>query len=277
MQPRPRAQRPVPFFFGQIFGFRNTGHVGAGGRGGHQPDLPATRSIQSPATPRCCRSPCTWTTGKSCGGSLNAGDNYTTTRYSKSVQAQPDGIPELNMYPGAAAAPTAVAPGNFGTVDLGGANNSTTDISRQIREGLSAEDLAYFGGELKFNSDGVMQYGRHGPERRGQDDLLSSAVSRGHPAVSRTCRAPATTPASPCGPSAGVRVMHVQLTGAMKTRALIIQPAVVNRRCRNSQLGFRAQLFRLLPAGPGSLNLIPQPPQPPAGTFGSPPGDFLHL
>jgi len=81
-------------------------------------------------------------------------DNYEYNAATGTVGSGSDGVFELNIYPGSGS--TQLPPGNFGTVDIGNPNNSTADISRQIRYGVSQEDLAYFGGELKLGPDGTL-------------------------------------------------------------------------------------------------------------------------
>jgi Flp pilus assembly protein TadG len=68
-----------------------------------------------------------------------------------SVISGSDGILEMSMYPldnGAS--------GNFGTVDIGNSNNSTADLSRQIRYGVDSNDLAFIGGLLQLGPDGTL-------------------------------------------------------------------------------------------------------------------------
>jgi Flp pilus assembly protein TadG len=59
------------------------------------------------------------------------------------VSSAPDGILEVNIYPKNLKVGEETS-GNFGTVDFGASNNSTTELSRQILEGLNADDLSYF-------------------------------------------------------------------------------------------------------------------------------------
>ena len=64
----------------------------------------------------------------------------------------------ITVHAIAAPAPKAPAPKRYtieqfmATVNIGGASNSTQELSRQIRHGLTKEDLAYYGGELKLNA-----------------------------------------------------------------------------------------------------------------------------
>lgn len=90
----------------------------------------------------------TWTTFiaqaniANCGpGSSSFSDNYSFNPTTGVCTSGSDGIRELNIYPD----PNANLPaGNRGTCDLGNPNNSTADLSRQIRYGLNATDLSYF-------------------------------------------------------------------------------------------------------------------------------------
>lgn len=59
------------------------------------------------------------------------------------VQKVPDGKLEVNIYP------LNNEPGNYGTVDIGGLDNSTAVLKRQILEGINSKDLGkYANGEL---------------------------------------------------------------------------------------------------------------------------------
>jgi len=157
-------------------------------------------------------------------GSSN--DLYTYDKDSGSVSNGGDGIPELNLYPGAGVGQ--LPPGNFGTVDIGSPNNSTCDISRQIRYGVSADDLAYFGGELRLGSDGTLQL--------NGDTGLSAAIKDDLEAIKGQPRAiPLFVTVAGNGNNAqytivgfaGVRIMYVKLTGSMSGKRVIIQPAIV--------------------------------------------------
>jgi hypothetical protein len=136
----------VPFFFARLFGASGTALVAEAaasfdGRvvGFRQPDqetgtgnvklLPFALKIN------------TWT-------DLLAGtgnDNWSYDESSERVSAGHDGLRETNLFP------IGNRPGNFGTVDIGNPNNSTAELSRQIREGVSAEDLQWHGGELRLD------------------------------------------------------------------------------------------------------------------------------
>ena len=73
---------------------------------------------------------------------LNGGctDDYKYNFDRSLVEKGSDGIREVNLYPQGTG-----SPGNRGTVDIGGANNRTADIARQIVNGITAQDLADLG------------------------------------------------------------------------------------------------------------------------------------
>ncbi|EMI19424.1 putative secreted protein, partial [Rhodopirellula maiorica SM1] len=56
------------------------------------------------------------------------------------VRSGSDGLCETNLYPQGTG-----SPGNRGTVDIGGSNNSTKDLSRQILYGISKQDFIDLG------------------------------------------------------------------------------------------------------------------------------------
>lgn len=172
-------------------------------------------------------------------GGAGTADAYSYNSTTKQVSAGTDGIMELNIYPGAGTTGKSggssgagqfpqLGPGNFGTVDIGSPNNSTADLSRQIRYGPDTSDLAYFGGELKLNDSGyVMLNGDTGLSAGIKDDLtaimgqprvipiFNQVAGNGNNAMYRVVG------------FAGIRITHVDLTGSMSSKQVIIQPAAV--------------------------------------------------
>lgn len=157
-------------------------------------------------------------------GTRNAGDNFTYDPDTGQITSGPDGIPELNIYPGSGG--TQLPPGNFGTVDIGSPNNSTADIARQIRYGVNADDLAYFGGELRLGPNGtVVLNGDTGLSAGIKDDLISI---RGRPRsipLFSSVAGPGNNANFTVVSFAGIRIMEVVLTGPMKNKRVLIQPA----------------------------------------------------
>ena len=134
-----------------------------------------------------------------------------------------DGLAEVDLYPHRTG-----SPGNRGTVNIGNSSNSTAVISRQIREGLSANDLAQLGGKLELGPGGTLQLnGDTGISAGVKDDLLAV---RGQPRC-----IPLFTTVSGSGNNAkyiivgfaGVRIMAVDLTGSLTNKHVLIQPASV--------------------------------------------------
>lgn len=153
---------------------------------------------------------------------VTVGDNYTYDKVTGQVTPGPDGILELNLYPGSGAGQ--LAPGNFGTVDIGSNNNSTADLSRQILYGVNESDMAFHGGALTI------------PTTLNGDTGLSAGIKDELAAIKGKARAiPLFSTVSGPGNNAmysitgfaGIRIMNVKLTGPMSKKEVIIQPAFV--------------------------------------------------
>ncbi len=78
-----------------------------------------------------------WTTAISGAGP----DDWTRNPDTSAVTSGGDGLHEIKLYPW-----KNLAPGNFGTIDIGGAENSTSDLERQIRYGPNASDFSHYPG-----------------------------------------------------------------------------------------------------------------------------------
>lgn len=148
-------------------------------------------------------------------------DDYSWDEDAQQISSGPDGILEVNLYPQGTG-----SPGNRGTVDIGSNNNSTSDISRQILDGISTEDLDYHGGVLELDSNGEL--GLNG------DTGISAGVKNELNAVKGQPRViPIFSQVSGPGNNAeytvvrwaGIRIMYVKLTGSMSKKRVIIQPS----------------------------------------------------
>jgi hypothetical protein len=154
---------------------------------------------------------------------LLAGSGADDWRYDASgnVVAGSDGILEMSMFPidnGAS--------GNSGTVDIGNPNNSTADLSRQIRYGINASDLAYIGGSLQLGSDGTLILnGDTGISAAIKDDLESIKGKPRSICIYSTVAGPGNNAMYTIVGFVGIRIMKVKLTGHPKY--VTIQPAVV--------------------------------------------------
>jgi hypothetical protein len=157
---------------------------------------------------------------------LLAGGGSDTWRWNSAtgtVVSGSDGIREVNLFPQGTG-----SPGNRGTVDIGGCNNSTADIARQIVDGISADDLDHHGGSLEFNDDGELFLNGDTGISAGVKDELASI--KGEPRIIPIFSAvmgPGNNAEYTIVKFVGVRIMEVKLTGSMSSKRVIIQPANV--------------------------------------------------
>jgi Flp pilus assembly protein TadG len=132
-----------------------------------------------------------------------------------------DGKYECNLYPQGTG-----SPGNRGTVDIGGANNSTADLSRQILDGISRQDFIDLGKPLAFDSNGVLELNGDTGISAGIKDELASIIGQkriipiyenvtgnGNNATYRIVR------------FEGVQILDVKLTGPKNGKRVTVQPA----------------------------------------------------
>jgi Flp pilus assembly protein TadG len=154
---------------------------------------------------------------------LIAGVGTDTYKYNSdgTVSSASDGILEVNMYPLANG-----SSGNFGTVDVGSPNNSTADLSRQIRYGVNATDLSYLGGALQLGPDGTIRLnGDTGVSAGIKDDLASVKGKPRSMMLYSTVTGNGNNAMYTVVGFVGVRIVDVKLTGNPKQ--VIVQPAVV--------------------------------------------------
>ncbi len=159
------------------------------------------------------------------GGS--GSDDWTWNSADGTIESGSDGVLELNLYP-----QNTNASGNSGTVDIGASGNSTADISRQITDGLSPEDLSHFGGKLELNSNGELYLNGDTGISAGVKDELASIM--GKPRIIpiyRSVHGPGNNAEFKIVGWAGIRIMEVNLTGSKKTsKRVIIQPAPISTK-----------------------------------------------
>lgn len=159
-------------------------------------------------------------------GYYSHGDDYSYDPDTGAVTSGSDGIPELNIFPGAGT--HQLPPGNFGTVDIGSPNNSTADLRRQILYGINEYDLSFFGGRLVLGDDGTLNLnGDTGISAGVKDDLESIKGQPRSIPLFREVSGPGNNANFVVVGFAGVRIVNVRFTGAMKSKELRIQPAVV--------------------------------------------------
>jgi Flp pilus assembly protein TadG len=160
---------------------------------------------------------------KSAWDALLAGSGADDFKYDSTgaVVSGSDGILELNMFP-----VDNGASGNSGTVDIGNSNNSTADLTRQIRYGVNSSDLAYIGGALQLGADGTLVLnGDTGISAGIKDDLESIKGKPRSICLYSTVAGNGNNAMYTIVGFAGVRIMKVKLTGNPKY--VTIQPAAV--------------------------------------------------
>lgn len=153
-------------------------------------------------------------------------DHWSWDAEHQQVVAGADGVLEVNLYPQGTG-----SPGNRGTVDIGGSNNSTADIARQITDGISPADLAHHGGKLEFNEAGELPLnGDTGLSAGVKDELESIKGNRRIIPIFNNVCGPGNNATYTIVQFAGVRIMEVKLTGKNSSKRVIIQPASVIAR-----------------------------------------------
>jgi Flp pilus assembly protein TadG len=156
----------------------------------------------------------------------NSSDNYRWNSTTKKVESGSDGWVEVNLFPQGTG-----SPGNRGTVDIGGSNNSTSDIARQILHGISGADFAALtatGRTLVFDASGKLYLNGDTGISAGVKDELAAII--GQPRV-----IPIFSSVSGNGNNAeytivkwqGIRIVAVKLTGSMSQKHVTIQVAPV--------------------------------------------------
>ncbi|REK18433.1 MAG: hypothetical protein DWQ37_04170 [Planctomycetota bacterium] len=155
------------------------------------------------------------------GGS--GSDDWQWDAATKTLSPGQDNLREVNLYPQGTG-----SPGNRGTVDIGGSNNSTADIARQIVSGISPADMAALGGQLVLDDDTELNLNGDTGISAGVKDELASIIGQ-------TRVIPLFSQVAGNGNNAqytivkfvGVRVLEVKLTGPMSKKRVMVQPAIV--------------------------------------------------
>jgi Flp pilus assembly protein TadG len=158
----------------------------------------------------------TWDDMVSGGGA----DAWRWNSSTEEVQPGSDGVREINLYPQGTG-----SPGNRGTVDIGSCNNSTSDIARQIVDGISPSDMEHVGGKLEFDSNGELELNGDTGISAGVKDELTSII--GDPRIIpifRSVSGPGNNAQYVIVKFVGIRILDVQLTGKMSSKRVIIQP-----------------------------------------------------
>jgi hypothetical protein len=150
-------------------------------------------------------------------------DKYSYDPETGLVTAGSDGVLEVNIYPyGSSNLP----PGNRGTVDIGSPNNSTSDLSRQIRYGQNTYDMSFFpNSELRFDNGPMVFNGDTGISAGIKDDLASIIGQPRAMPLFTSVAGPGNNAMYTVPKLVGVRIVYVSLTGSPSQKQVIVQPA----------------------------------------------------
>jgi len=150
-------------------------------------------------------------------------DDWRWNSTTKHIESGHDGIREINLYPQGTG-----SPGNRGTVDIGGCNNSTSDIARQILHGVSPQDLIDFDRPMEFDDSGKLYMNGDTGISAGVKDEL--AAIKGQPRiipVFAQVQGPGNNAEYTIVKWFGIRIMDVSLTGAASKKRVTIQAAPI--------------------------------------------------
>ncbi len=146
------------------------------------------------------------------------------------VSSAADGIYECKLFPlsnGNGSGSSGLPPGNFGTLDIGAANNSTADLARQILNGPNAQDLAYFpNGVLQLDAEThtLILQGDTGVSAGVKDELTAVVGQARIIPLYGDVSGPGNNARYTIVGFAGVTIEEVVLTGSLSEKHLTIQP-----------------------------------------------------
>jgi Flp pilus assembly protein TadG len=172
-------------------------------------------------------------------------DKYHYDPATGNVSSSPDGIKEINLFPQATG-----SPGNRGTVDIGGSNNSTNDLKRQIINGISRQDMLDLGKPLEFDANGELTLnGDTGISAGVKDDLAAIRSQTRIIPIFRTVSGTGNNATYTIVAWVGVRIMDSNLTGAQSKKHITIEPAhVVTRNGKRNQTSDTTSWYVYTPA-----------------------------
>jgi Flp pilus assembly protein TadG len=227
------ANGPVPLIFGRIFGL-NSANVTATAAAAYKGKVVGYQVTSQTGNAKLlpfALSADAWSGLLARTGGVT--DNYTYDSDTHAVTSGPDGIFEVNLYPGSGV--EQLPPGNFGTVNIGSSNNSTSHLSSQIRYGVTADDLSYYDGKLQLGADGTLMLtgstidftGDPGFSAAIRDDLAAIIGQPRAIPLFREVTGPGNNSVFTIVGFAGIRIVSVNLTGSPNSRKVMIQPALV--------------------------------------------------
>ena len=112
-------------------------------------------------------------------------------------------------------------------VDMGGANNSTNDIARQIVEGISADDMTAIGKPLTFENGSFTLNGDTGISAGVKDELASIVGQTRIIPIFSEVNGPGNNAQFTIVRFCGVRILACKLTGPRSQKHVTCQPAPV--------------------------------------------------
>ena len=210
----------IPYFFGRVFGLGSA----PGQASSTAALLNNISGFRMPADDSNMLGILPFALDKQTWDGLLAGggsDNWCWDTSNSQVHGGADSIREVNLYPQGTD-----SPGNRGTVDIGGSNNSTADIARQIVYGISEADLAHFeNSQISFDASGKLYLnGDTGISAGVKDELASISGQPRIIPIFSSVSGPGNNAQYTIVAWGGVRIMEVVLTGPMSSKRVIIQP-----------------------------------------------------
>lgn len=156
-----------------------------------------------------------WNDRTALGEDAHAHDHINHT-----VSRGPDGIFEISLFP------HRLAPGNFGTVDIGHPGNSAADLRRQILHGPNAWDLSFFpDSTVQLDENGILMLNGD----TGVTAAMKSEIGQilGQPRIiplHARVFGQGNTADFEVVAFVGITILDYDLTGALRNRYIKIQP-----------------------------------------------------
>ena len=155
-------------------------------------------------------------------------DSFSFDPETGNVVSSSDGIREMKMFPESGGnGQNSITPGNWGTVDIGNTNNSTSELGRQIRKGVNAEDLQPYDGTLSLDKQtGTLTLNGDTGLSVGMADAVDAVVGQPRTIpLYKEATAQGNTTSFTINGFVGVRIVKYDLTGDDKY--ILIQPTYV--------------------------------------------------
>jgi hypothetical protein len=153
-------------------------------------------------------------------------DNWSYNRTTGALVAGSDGLREVRIYPtdvGSSA--------TRGAIDVGTISSTPTVQTRQVRYGVTRQDLAFHGGKLELNSRGqLVLSGTTGARYRPLEDAFQEIIGQTRILpLFRTVQGSGTDARYTITGFVGVRVVEVRLLGGGEKRVFVQAANVVTR------------------------------------------------